>query len=131
VDEEPIRETGRRMLATLLGDDFADQVAASAAGEEVGANMSAYVLDSCFGTVWTRPGLELKQRSIATIAILMALRQPEELKNHFRAGLNLGLTVPELEELVLHCTAYLGFPANGPAMRALKDVLAKNGYGPR
>jgi 4-carboxymuconolactone decarboxylase len=119
------RAAGVRVMTEMFGPVFVEPIVAQAESERLGAHIAASVLDDCFGAVWARPGLDRRARSIATIAILMALRQPQELRNHFRGGLSNGLTAGELEELVMHGTAYLGFPANAVAMRALIEVVGE------
>ena len=89
-------------MTEMLGEDFVRPIAAQAEGDGNGAAIAASVLDDCFGGTWARPGLDRRARSIATIAMLMALRQPNELKNHLRGGLANGLTPTELEELIMH-----------------------------
>jgi 4-carboxymuconolactone decarboxylase len=122
---ESRRAMGVRVMTDMFGEAFVAPIVARAESDGLGADLAASVLDDCFGAVWARPGLDQRARSIATIALLMALRQPEELKNHFRGGLANGLTARELEELVMHGVAYLGFPANAVSMRALAEVLAE------
>ena len=80
-------------------------------------------MEQVFGDTWQRAGLDRKARSIVTIAVLVASRQPAELKNHVRIGLNNGLSTTELEEVVLQCQPYLGWPAAGSAMVAIMEVL--------
>ena len=81
------------------------------------------VTEFAWGTVWTRPGLERKQRSLATVSMLIALNRPQELAGHMRGALNNGVTREELQELVLHSAVYCGFPAALDASRILADVL--------
>lgn len=110
-------------LQALLGKDYADSVVARAEQGGLGSEFTKFALETCFGKAWARPGLSYQFRSVATIAVLMALRQTDELKNHFRGALNLGFSVSEMEELILHCSAYLGIVAGGPAMRALGEAI--------
>jgi 4-carboxymuconolactone decarboxylase len=111
------------VLETVMGKNHAEAVVALTAPGNLGAEFTRFALETCFGNVWSRPGLSLPFRSVATIAVLMALRQTDELKTHMRGALNLGLSVDQLEELILHCSAYLGIPAGGPALKALNDVV--------
>lgn len=63
-----------------------------------GSAMVALAVDFVFGSIWTRPGLDRKQRSLVTLGILIALRRTEEFKKHVQIGLRNGLTVGEIEE---------------------------------
>jgi 4-carboxymuconolactone decarboxylase len=130
VSDNDRRSRGIAMLTTLLGDAFVQPIVARAESQSRGSALTRMVLDNCFGEFWSRPGLELRLRSVATMAILMTVRQWEEFKNHLRAALNIGLTPDELEELIFHCTAYLGYAATAPAMRALNEVLAERAQTP-
>ncbi len=77
-----------------------------------------------WGTVWTRGVLELKTRSMITVAMLVALNRPHELATHLRGARNNGATEEELRELVVHAIPYCGFPAAIDAMGVLDAVLA-------
>jgi 4-carboxymuconolactone decarboxylase len=68
-------------------------------------------VDFAYGDVWARPGLSFAQRSIVTIAILIALRAHGELRMHLPIGLANGLSVEQIDELLLHALPYAGFPA--------------------
>jgi 4-carboxymuconolactone decarboxylase len=84
-------------------------------------------VDSVFASIWTREGLERKQRSLVTIGILIALRQTVELKNHIEVGIRNGLSVQEIEEAILQAAAYAGFPAAWSAHQAAAEVLNQLG----
>jgi len=84
-------------------------------------------IEHAFGDVWSRPGLEMKHRSAVVIAALIALRQSAELKNHVRFGLNNGLSVLELQEIIIQTLPYVGFPAISSALAAAVEVLRERG----
>ena len=77
-----------------------------------------------WGEIWTRPGLPKHTRSIATLAMLVALNRPDELKLHLRASANNGVTRDEIEELLMQCAIYCGVPAANAAFHMAKDVFA-------
>jgi 4-carboxymuconolactone decarboxylase len=83
---------------------------------------AALIKDVCFGTVWARPGLPIKTRSMITIAAMIAVGRSEELKAHFLGALNLGITADELKEIVIHLSQYCGIPAAVQAERCLRQV---------
>lgn len=68
-------------------------------------------VSTVLGDVWGRPGLELKHRSMISIAVLTALNRPEQLRAYITAGLNSGLTRTEVCETILQIAVYAGFPA--------------------
>ena len=100
-------EVFRAMLPGLLpeGDDVS-LTSASFAGE-----MGDFALHNAFATLWTRPGLDRRSRSLVTLGALIALGVEDELAVHMRVARANGLTVDEIAEVVYHMTAYAGFPA--------------------
>lgn len=79
----------------------------------------------CFGETWTRPDLGRRDRSLATISMLIALGKELEIKMHVKAGIANGLTVAEIREIVLHAMIYCGVPASFTALRAAEAALAE------
>ncbi len=77
-----------------------------------------------WGSVWSRPGLERKTRSLLNIALLAALDRQRELGLHVQGALRTGCTVDEIKEVLLHCTVYLGVPAGIAAFATAKAALA-------
>ena len=88
------------------------------------APLQALVTEAAWGMVWTRDGLALRERSIATVAMLAALGREEELHGHLRGALNNGLSAEALREIVLQVCIYAGFPAGLAAFRVLRNVLS-------
>ena len=73
--------------------------------------------------VWSRPGLEPAQRSLATIGVLVALRHLGPLREHIEIGLGNGLSQTEICEAILQCAVYAGFPSAVRAMEVAADVF--------
>ncbi len=73
--------------------------------------------------VWSRPGLNQRDRSLATIAALTALNMPHELKLHIERGLENGLSRVEISELIMHMAIYAGFPRAVEGMRLAREVF--------
>ena len=78
-----------------------------------------------FGDVWERPGLAKRDRSLITVAALVALYRTRELPGHLRRALENGVTKDELVELITHLAFYAGWPTAMSAMTAAKEVFAK------
>jgi 4-carboxymuconolactone decarboxylase len=76
-----------------------------------------------WGAVWARPGLKPRDRSMITIAMLVAQNRPQELRTHIRAALTNGVTREEISEILLHANVYCGAPAAVDAFRAMRDVF--------
>lgn len=85
--------------------------------------LQEYVTRNAWGTVWQRGGLDLKTRSLVTVAMLTALGKQNELKGHVRGALNNGASVAEIQEVLLHATVYCGFPAALEAFRSAAEVV--------
>ena len=77
-----------------------------------------------WGAVWARPGLEPRFRSMITVAMLIALNHPQELRTHIRAALTNGVTREQVMEILLHANVYCGAPAAVDAFRAMREVFA-------
>jgi 4-carboxymuconolactone decarboxylase len=80
-------------------------------------------MDHVFGSLWTRPGLDRRSRSLITLGALIALHATEELAFHFPIAINNGVTVAELEEVIYHLSAYAGFPAASAARTVAASTL--------
>ena len=109
-----LTERGLELFSELRGAERAAEMRDAVSAGGFGSAMMALAVDFVFGSIWTRPGLDRKQRSLVTLGILIALRRTEEFKNHVQIGLRNGLTVGEIEEALIQATAYAGFPARTP-----------------
>jgi len=108
---------GRRMVA-----GYEERIAAGG----VDGALAAMAVDFAFADAWARPGLAMRDKSLVIISVMIALRQPRELKSHFQLGLKNGLTPEELGEAVIQATPYVGFPAMHVAYDVLKEVLKEH-----
>ncbi|MGX6509307.1 carboxymuconolactone decarboxylase family protein [Rhodococcus sp. SJ-2] len=122
-------DAGLTVRREVLGDAYVDAALERNAGSD-GESLQEYVSEFVWGGVWTRDGLERRDRSLSTISILIALGHLQELATHVRAGLGNGLTREEITETVVHATAYVGCPAGISAMRVVQEVLVAE-LGPR
>ena len=114
-----------RGLARLreLDGELADRLLTSLI--DVAPDFACYVVEFPFGDIYTRPGLDLKTREIATIAALTALGYaPGQLKAHIAAALNVGCTRAEIAEVIMQMAVYAGFPAALNGLAAMKEVDA-------
>ncbi|MEE3849443.1 carboxymuconolactone decarboxylase family protein [Gordonia sp. LSe1-13] len=122
-------DEGLVVRTDVVGQQYVAESTARAAGSD-GAALQQFVTEMVWGSVWTRPGLDRRSRSLMTIGVLVALNHHAELAVHVRGGLRNGLTRDEISEAVIHATAYCGVPAGVAAMRVVQDVLADE-LGPR
>jgi 4-carboxymuconolactone decarboxylase len=111
---------GREVAGKLWG--------ARAGGQELPAQklapeFFALVAQFVFGMFWSRPNLDLRSRSLCTVAQLAALGKTEELRGHLMGARNLGITREELIEVLMQTACYAGVPAAVNALNAAADVL--------
>ena len=76
-----------------------------------------------FGDVWERPGLSKRDRSLITVAALVALYRPEQLRGHLERALTNGVTKDEISELITHLAFYSGWPTAVSAAGLAKTVF--------
>jgi 4-carboxymuconolactone decarboxylase len=77
-----------------------------------------------FGDIWERPGLSKRDRSLITVAALVALYRPEQLKFHLNKAMDNGLSKDELVEVVTHLAFYSGWPTAMTAIAVAQEVMA-------
>ncbi|MEZ9746695.1 carboxymuconolactone decarboxylase family protein [Vibrio splendidus] len=96
--------------------------------QDICPDLAKYTIEYPFGDIYSRPGLDLKSREIATVAALTALGNCAlQLKVHLNAALNVGCSEEEIKEVILQMSVYAGFPAALNGMFAFKEVLAERG----
>ena len=105
----------------VLGDDHVDR--AGAATTEFTRDFQELITQYAWGTIWTRPGLDRRSRSLITLTALVAGGHHEELALHLRAARTNGLSVDEIKELLLQTAVYCGVPAANTAFRIAQQVL--------
>jgi 4-carboxymuconolactone decarboxylase len=117
-----IFDAGLTVRKEVLGEDYVESALARNAGTD-GEALQKYVSEFVWGSVWTRPGLDRRSRSLLNLGMLVALSQHHELSVHVRGALHNGLTREEIVEAILHATAYVGAPAGLAAMRVVQETL--------
>lgn len=128
-DADSRYDAGIRVRREVMGDDFVDAALGRAAGTD-GEELQEHVTATVWGSVWTRPGLNRRDRSLLNIGMLVALRATEELRGHVRGALTNGLTREEITETIIHSSGYCGAPAALSAMKVAQQVLEEE-LGPR
>lgn len=91
---------------------------------EIAPDFGRLTVEFPFGDVYSRPGLDLRQRQIVTIATLGALGQTRQLKVHIRFGRNVGLSEEEIVEVLIQLAVYAGWGRALDGLRAAKEVFA-------
>jgi len=83
-----------------------------------------FITEGAWGSVWSRPGLTRRERSMLTLALLAALGHHEEVALHIRASANTGATPDDVREAMLHVAVYAGAPAANAAIKIAKETYA-------
>jgi 4-carboxymuconolactone decarboxylase len=120
-------DTGTRVRREVLGDAHVDR--AQARQTSLDADFQRLITEMAWGTVWARPDLDRRTRSLITIGILAALGRADELALHIRATANTGATPSEVAEALLHVAIYAGVPAANSAFAIAKAALALDDAG--
>lgn len=113
--------TGMTIRRSVLGDAHVDR--AETAKTVFDADFQDLNTESAWGSVWSRPGLSKRERSMVTIALLAALGHDEEVAMHVRATANTGATPDDIREALLHVAIYAGVPAANRAFKISKREL--------
>jgi 4-carboxymuconolactone decarboxylase len=121
LSNDPETQAGLKTRRQVLGDAYVD--AALGKVTPFTEPLQELVTKHAWGNTWQRPGLDLRTRSIVTVALLVGLGKMHELKIHVRGALNNGVTPAELQEIFLHASVYCGFPAALDAFRAASEVI--------
>ncbi|MCX5044144.1 4-carboxymuconolactone decarboxylase [Aldersonia sp. NBC_00410] len=116
-------DEGMAVRREVLGDKHVD--AATAAITDLTRDFQQLITEFAWGSVWTRPGLDRRSRSMITLTALIARGHHEELAMHVRAALRNGLTRDEIKEVLLQSAIYCGVPDANTAFRIASGVLAE------
>ena len=116
-------DKGLEIRRAVLGDEYVDKAVASA--DDFNQPMQELVTEYCWGSVWGRPGLPRKTRSLLNLAMLSALNRSPELKLHVKGALTNGVTKDEIAEVFLQVAIYCGVPSAIDSFRTARDVFAE------
>ena len=105
----------------VLGDSYVEQ--ANARTTDFTQDFQRIVTEFAWGTIWTRPGLDRRSRSMITLTALIARGHHDELALHLRGALRNGLTREEIKEVLLQAAVYCGVPDANAAFRVAQRVL--------
>ena len=128
MDETERYERGMAVRRAVLGDAHVETALArrTALTQEFQDLLTRYA----WGEIWDRPGLSRPTRSLLTIAMLVALNRPEELRLHLRGARNNGVTPDEIKEVLLQAAVYCGLPAANAAFRLAAEALSSEQRNP-
>ncbi len=118
-------DRGMHVRRTVLGDAHVDH--ANTKINDFNVDFQSFITNYAWGEIWTRPNLSKHNRSLITMAMLIALNRPAELKIHFKAAFNNGVTVDEIKEVIMQSALYCGLPAANEAIHAAEEVIKELG----
>lgn len=99
--------------------------------EWIAPDFARVLIEFPFGDIYSRPGLDLKSREIATVAALCAMgNAAPQLKVHIHGALNVGCSPKEVVEVLMQMAVYAGFPAALNGLFAAQDVFNERGVDP-
>lgn len=123
-------EKGLGVISSMMGDTFGEALRNAATSGKFGHHISQMACEQAFGTAWAHEGLERKQKSLVIIGALIAMGQLSELRNHVKIGVANGLTIAELEGVLVQACPYVGFPRIASATTAVVEALREIGMDP-
>ena len=118
---QEVRDAGMVVRREVLGDAHVDR--ATAATTDFTRDFQELITQYAWGSIWTRPGLDRRSRSMITLTALVARGHHEELAMHVRAARTNGLSVEEIKEVLLQSAIYCGVPDANTAFRIAQQVL--------
>ena len=121
--EASLYERGMATRRSVLGDTHVD--GATARQTSFDADFQSFITEGAWGSVWSRPGLSRRERSLITIALLAAAGHDEEVAMHVKASNNTGASPEDIKEALLHVAVYAGVPAANRAFKIAKREIEK------
>jgi 4-carboxymuconolactone decarboxylase len=120
--EDERYEAGLKVRREVLGNAHVERSLANRT--DLTSEFQNMITRHAWGDIWTRPGLTRHTRSIATIAMMVALNRSEELALHLRAAKNNGVTRDEIKEILMQTAIYCGVPAANSAFHLAQTIFA-------
>lgn len=112
-------QNGFRIRRAVLGNEHVDRAVAST--NDLNREFQDLITRYAWGTVWTRPALDIRTRRLLVLAMTAALGRHEEFRMHLKAGLRNGLELSDLKEVLLQTAIYAGVPASNTAFQIAKE----------
>jgi 4-carboxymuconolactone decarboxylase len=121
MEENERHQKGLETRREVLGREHVDRAQANLS--EFNAPFQEFITRYAWGEIWERAGLTRRERSLITLAMLVALNREPEFRLHIRAALNNGVTTDEIREVLIHAGIYCGLPAANAAIQAAEQVI--------
>jgi 4-carboxymuconolactone decarboxylase len=114
-------EAGMKVRRHILGNAHVDR--ASAATTSVNREFQELIIRYGWGEIWTRPGLDYRERRMLVLGTMMALGRWEEFRMHLRAALEGGMSIADIKEVFLQQAIYCGVPISNTAFHHLEEIM--------
>ena len=118
-------EQGLKTRREVLGAEYVD--AAVQGADDFSRPLQQLVTEYAWDTIWNRPGLDRRSRSMINLAMLTALNRPHELRLHLRGAINNGVTKEEIREIFMQTAIYCGVPAAMDSFRVAREMFKEMG----
>lgn len=125
MDERQRYEQGMKMRRAVLGDAHVEATLKNR--NEFTDEFQDFLTRYAWGEIWSRPGLPKETRSMLTLAMMVALNRPDELRLHLRSALKIGVTREQIREVLLQTALYCGLPAANSAFHMAEEILSEQG----
>ena len=129
MEESERYEDGMKVRRAVLGDAHVERTLTRR--NDFNTEFQELITRYAWGEIWSRPGLPRHTRSLLSVAMMVALNRPDELRLHVRAAFNNGVTRDELKEVLLQAAIYCGVPAANSAFHLAEEVFAQMEQGAR
>jgi 4-carboxymuconolactone decarboxylase len=116
-------EKGIALRSQLLGEEFTARMNQTTYDDPIMQKFRDVAAETVFGALWTRPGLDLKTRTLVSVVSDAATGREPELPLHLRLALRQGWTEEELTEVLLHLSGYVGVPLIREALLTASRVF--------
>ena len=123
--ESEAHRKGYELRRQLMGEAYVDTINQTVYADPLMKKFIDVATETAFGTVWARPGLDLKTRTLVCVVSDTATGRTPELGIHLRMALRQGWTEDQLVEVLLHLSSYVGLPLVREAMLTAKEVFAE------
>ncbi|MDV6377525.1 carboxymuconolactone decarboxylase family protein [Sporosarcina sp. GW1-11] len=116
-------EAGLTKIKEYVSEEEANRMMTADALKELAPDLRKYIVEFAYGEIYSRPGLDSKQRQLVTLASLVTQGATTQIQTHVKRALTVGLTKTEVVECIMQLIPYVGFPRVQNALTAAKDLL--------
>ncbi|WP_153722929.1 carboxymuconolactone decarboxylase family protein [Sporosarcina cascadiensis] len=116
-------EAGLNKIKEYVSEEEAERMMTADALKDLAPDLRKYIIEFGYGEIYSRPGLDSKQRQLVTISSLVTQGAIPQIKTHVQRGLTVGLTKTEIIESIMQLIPYIGFPRVQNALMTVKELF--------